>query len=202
MKIDEEQDMIIKLDKRINDSIDIIYKNIDNVETNILDLFKVCGCVFNKEMFYSLVLDFNLFDKQSGNFEKIASQISSPVTVAEAIMIDTIMKKLSDLMDRLVEYIKQCNAMIENNNFDIRKAQLLEKLDNNYAYDTVIYEDLCEAVLHPYLVVKTSDIIDEDYPKNYFPLHVLGLVSFDSKLEAYKYCLANGISRDNVLLRW
>lgn len=202
MTIEEEQEMVIKLNKRIRDSIDVIYKNIDNVETNILDLFKVCGCVFDKDMFDSLLLDFNLFDRQSGNFEKVASQISNPVTIAEAIMIDTIMKKLSDLMDRLVEYIKQCNALVESNNFDIRKAQLLERLDNNYAYDTIKYEDLDEAVLHPYLVVKTSDIMDEDYPQNYFPLHVLGLVSFDSKLEAYKYCLANGISRDNVLLRY
>ena len=66
----------------------------------------------------------------------------------------------------------------------------------------VDYDDLCEAIKHPFLVIKNSDVMDTDYKQEYYPLHVLGIKSFDDKVSAYKYMLANGISKDNLILRW
>lgn len=203
MTVDEEQKIILNADKKIRESIDIIYQNIDNVENNILDLLRVAPAVFDEETFNKLLNHFQLFDNQSGNFENIVSQITEPVmTIAEAITVDVMMRKLSKTMDELVEFIKKCNAMVEAHNFSISKSLLLEKLDNNYSYDTVHYKDLDEAVNHPFLVVLTSDVLDEGYPQQYYPLHVLGIRSFDNKVDAMKYCLANKISRDNLILRY
>ncbi len=201
--VDKEQEMILKVDKKVREGIDIIYTNIWNVEDSILELFKVAGCVFDKEMFNSLLLDFRTFDVQSGNFETMASQITNPVmTISEALTMDLMMKRLSDTMDHLIQYITKCNSMVEQQIFDVRKANLLEKLQDNYSYDAVDYDDLNEAVEHPFLVIKNSDVMDTDYKQEYYPLHVLGIKSFDDKVSAYKYCLAHGISKDNMIIRW
>ena len=201
--VDKEQEMVLKVDKKVREGIDIIYTNIWNVEDSILELFKVAGCVFDKEMFNSLLLDFRTFDVQSGNFETMASQITNPVmTISEALTMDLMMKRLSDTMDHLIQYITKCNSMVEQQIFDVRKANLLEKLQDNYSYDVVDYDDLNEAVEHPFLVIKNSDVMDTDYKQEYYPLHVLGIKSFDDKVSAYKYMLANGISKENLILRY
>ena len=201
--VDKEQEMVLKVDKKVREGIDIIYTNIWNVEDSILELFKVAGCVFDREMFNSLLLDFRTFDVQSGNFETLASQITNPVmTISEALTMDLMMKRLSDTMDNLVQYITKCNSMVEQQIFDVKKANLLEKLQNSYSYDVVDYDDLDEAVKHPFLVIKNSDVMDTDYKQEYYPLHVLGIKSFDDKVSAYKYMLAHGISKENLILRY
>ena len=201
--IDKEQEMILKVDKKVRDGIDIIYTNIWNVEDSILELFKVAGCVFDREMFNSLLLDFRTFDVQSGNFETMASQITNPVmTISEALTMDLMMKRLSYTMDNLIQYITKCNSMVEQQIFDVKKANLLEKLQDSYSYDVVDYDDLDEAVKHPFLVIKNSDVMDTDYKQEYYPLHVLDIKSFDDKVSAYKYMLAHGISKDNLVLRY
>ena len=200
--IDKEQEMILKVDKKIKDGIDVMYQNFDNIENNILDLMKVATCVFDKDMMISLLLDFQLLDKQMGNFETMATQLDDPVNMAQAIVMDTMMRKLSQLMDRLVGYITTCNSMIEAQQFSPQKALLLEKLEKNFSYDVVDWDDLNHAFDNPYLVAKVSDVLDEDYDQNYYPLHCLRLEGFKDKVSAYKYMLANGISKENLILRW
>lgn len=200
--IDKEQEMILKVDKKIKDGIDVMYQNFDNIENNILDLMKVAPCVFDKDMMISLLLDFKLLDKQMGNFESMATQLDDPVNMAQAIVMDTMMRKLSQLMDRLVGYITTCNSMIEAQQFSPQKALLLEKLEANFSYDVVDWDDLNRAFDNPYLVAKVSDVLDKDYDQNYYPLHCLRLEGFKDKVSAYKYMLANGISKENLILRW
>ena len=200
--VDKEQEMILKVDKKIKDGIDVMYQNFDNIENNILDLMKVAPCVFDKDMMISLLLDFQLLDKQMGNFESMATQLDDPVNMAQAIVMDTMMRKLSQLMDRLVGYITTCNSMIEAQQFSPQKALLLEKLEVNFSYDVVDWDDLDHAFDNTYLVAKVSDVLDEDYDQNYYPLHCLCLEGFKDKVSAYKYMLANGISKENLILRW
>ena len=200
--VDKEQEMVLKVDKKIKDGIEIIYQNFDNIENNILDLMKVAPCVFDKDMMISLLLDFQLLDKQMGNFETMAAQLDDPVSMSQAIVMDTMMRKLSQLMDRLVGYITTCNSMIEAQQFSPQKALLLEKLEANFNYEVVDWDDLNHAFDNPYLVAKVSDVLDEDYDQNYYPLHCLRLEGFKDKVSAYKYMLANGISKENLILRW
>ena len=198
----KEQEMILKVDKKIKDGIDVMYQNFDNIENNILDLMKVAPCVFDKDMMVSLLLDFQLLDKQMGNFETMAAQLDYPVNMAQAIVMDTMMRKLSQLMDRLVGYITTCNAMIEAQQFSPQKALLLEKLEENFNYEVVDWDDLDNAFDNPYLVARVSDVLDKDYDQNYYPLHCLRLEGFKDKVSAYKYMLANGISKENLILRY
>ena len=200
--IDKEQEMVLKVDKKIKDGIEIMYQNFDNIENNILDLMKIAPCVFDKDMMISLLLDFQLLDKQMGNFETMATQLDDPVNMAQALVMDTMMKKLSQLIDRLVGYITTCNAMIEAQQFSPQKALLLEKLEENFSYDVVDWDDLDHAFDNPYLVAKVSDVLDEDYDQNYYPLHCLRLEGFKDKVSAYKYMLEHGISKDNLILRY
>ena len=200
--VDKEHEMILKVDKKIKDGIDVMYQNFDNIENNILDLMKVAPCVFDKDMMVSLLLDFQLLDKQMGNFESMVTQLDDPVNMAQAIVMDTMMRKLSQLMDRLVGYITTCNAMIEAQQFSPQKALLLEKLETNFSYDVVDWDDLDHAFDNPYLVAKVSDVLDKDYDQNYYPLHCLRLKGFKDKVSAYKYMLTNGISKENLILRW
>ena len=200
--VDKEQEMVLKVDKKIKDGIEIMYQNFDNIENNILDLMKVATCVFDKDMMVSLLLDFQLLDKQMGNFETMAVQLDDPVNMAQAIVMDTMMRKLSQLMDRLVGYITTCNSMIEAQQFSPQKALLLEKLEANFNYEVVDWDDLNHAFDNPYLVAKVSDVLDEDYNQNYYPLHCLRLEGFKDKVSAYKYMLANGISKENLILRY
>ena len=200
--VDKEQEMVLKVDKKIKDGIEIMYQNFDNIENNILVLMKVAPCVFDKDMMVSLLLDFQLLDKQMGNFETMAAQLDDPVNMGQAIVMDTMMRKLSQLMDRLVGYITTCNSMIEAQQFSPQKALLLEKLEANFSYEVVDWDDLDHAFDNPYLVAKVSDVLDEDYDQNYYPLHCLRLEGFKDKVSAYKYMLANGISKENLILRW
>ena len=200
--VDKEQEMVLKVDKKIKDGIEIMYQNFDNIENNILDLMKVAPCVFDKDMMISLLLDFQLLDKQMGNFETMAAQLDDPVNMAQAIVMDTMIRKLSQLMDRLVGYITTCNSMIEAQQFSPQKALLLEKLEANFNYEVVDWDDLDHAFDNPYLVAKVSDVLDEDYDQNYYPLHCLRLEGFKDKVSAYKYMLANGISKENLILRY
>ena len=200
--VDKEQEMILKVDKKIKAGINVMYQNFDNIENNILDLLKVAPCVFDKDMMISLLLDFQLLDKQMGNFETMATQLDDPVNMSQALVMDTMMKKLSQLMDRLVGYITTCNSMIEAQQFSPQKALLLEKLEENFSYDVVDWDDLDHAFDNPYLVAKVSDVLDEDYDQNYYPLHCLRLEGFKDKVSAYKYMLANGIPKENLILRY
>ena len=200
--VDKEQEMVLKVDKKIKDGIEIIYQNFDNIENNILDLMKVAPCVFDKDMMVSLLLDFQLLDKQMGNFETMAVQLDDPVNMAQAIVMDTMMRKLSQLMDRLVGYITTCNSMIEAQQFSPQKALILEILESNFNYEVVDWDDLNHAFDNPYLVAKVSDVLDEDYDQNYYPLHCLRLDGFKDKVSAYKYMFANGISKENLILRY
>lgn len=200
--IDKEQEMILKVDKKIKDGIKIMYQNFDNIEDNILDLMKVAPCVFNKDMMVSLLLDFKLLDKQMGNFETLVTQLDDPVNMAQAIVMDTMIRKLNQLMDRLVGYITTCNEMIEAQQFSPQKALLLEKLEENFSYEVVDWDDLDHAFDNPYLVAKVSDVLDKDYDQNYYPLHCLRLEGFKDKVSAYKYMLSNGISKENLILRY
>lgn len=202
MTIDEQQDFIKRVNKKIHAGAQVIYENFDNIENNLFDLFLVAPCVFDEEMMKSLLLDYRALDMMMGNFEKVYSQIDNPVTVSQAIMLDSLMKKLDKLFEQCVSYIYTCNNKVESHDFHIGKAQLLQKLDNHFNYEVVHWKDLDHAFNNPYLVATVSDVLDESYDNDYYPLHTLRLKNFPDKTSAYRYMLEHGISRDNLILRF
>lgn len=202
MTVDEQQDLLLRVDKKIHDGANVMFENFDNIENNLYDLFLIAPAVFDEEMTKSLLLDYRALEQLMGNFETAYSQVSSPVDISQAIFIDTLMKRLDKLFERCISYIYKCNEMVEAYNFDVGKVQLLKKLDNNFNYEIVHWKDLDNAFDNPYLVARTSDVLEETYDNNYYPLHTLRIKGFKNKTSAYRYMLENGIPRSSLILRY
>lgn len=202
MTVDEQQDLLLRVDKKIHDGANVMFENFDNIENNLYDLFLIAPAVFDEEMTKSLLLDYKALEQLMGNFETAYSQVSSPVDISQAIFIDILMKRLDKLFERCISYIYKCNEMVGAYNFDVGKVQLLEKLNNNFNYEIVHWKDLDNAFDNPYLVARTSDVLEETYDNDYYPLHTLRIKGFKDKTSAYRYMLENGIPRSNLILRY
>ena len=202
MRVGEEMDMMVKLDKRIRDSIDVTYENIFQCEEAITELIRLAPCVFDQKTFYDLLRDYRTLDIQTGNFEQIVSQLPDPIDIASALLVDSIMKQLDKLFNKLVGYIDKANGHFNCGQFDFSKLELIGKLKNKYEFDSLIYEQLDDALSNVFLVCRLSDVLDKNYNNNYYPLHVLEIKGFKTKNEAYLYALANGISKSDVFVRY
>ena len=202
MNVGEEMDMMTKLDKRIRESIDITYENIFQCEEAVTELIRLAPCVFDKKTFYDLLRDYRTLDIQTGNFEQIVSQLPDPIDIASALLVDSIMKQLDKLFNKLVGYIDKANGCFNCGQFDFSKLELIGKLKNKYEFDSLIYEHLDDALSNVFLVCRLSDVLDKNYNNNYYPLHVLEIKGFKTKNEAYLYALANGISKSDVFVRY
>ena len=202
MNVGEEMDMMTKLDKRIRDSIDVTYENIFQCEEAVTELIRLAPCVFDKKTFYDLLRDYRTLDIQTGNFEQIVSQLPDPIDIASALLVDSIMKQLDKLFNKLVGYIDKANGHFNCGQFDFSKLELIGKLKNKYEFDSLIYEQLDDALSNVFLVCRLSDVLDKNYNNNYYPLHVLEIKGFKTKNEAYLYALANGISKSDVFVRY
>ena len=202
MNVGEQMDMMTKLDKRIRDSIDVTYENIFQCEEAVTELIRLAPCVFDKKTFYDLLRDYRTLDIQTGNFEQIVSQLPDPIDIASALLVDSIMKQLDKLFHKLVSYIDKANGCFNCDQFDFSKLELIGKLKNKYEFDSLIYEQLDDALSNVFLVCRLSDVLDKNYNNNYYPLHVLEIKGFKTKNEAYLYALANGISKSDVFVRY
>ena len=202
MNVSEEQDMMTKLDKRIRNYIDVTYENIFQCEEAVTELIRLAPCVFDKKTFYDLLRDYRTLDIQTGNFEQIVSQLPDPIDIASALLIDSVMKQLDKLFNKLVGYIDKANGHFNADEFDFSKLELIGKLKNKYEFDSVVYEELEEALDNIFLVCKMSDVLDNDYNRSYDPLHVLTIKGFKTRTEAYRYALSQGISMQNVFTRY
>lgn len=202
MNVGEEMDMMTKLDKRIRNSIDVTYENIFQCEEAVTELIRLAPCVFDKKTFYDLLRDYRTLDIQTGNFEQIVSQLPDSIDIASALLVDSIMKQLDKLFNKLVSYIDKANGHFNADEFDFSKIELIGKLKNKYEFDSVIYEELEEALDNVFLVCKISDVLDEDYNHSYEPLHILKIKGFKTRTEAYRYALSQGISMQNVFTRF
>lgn len=202
MRVGEEMDMMVKLDKRIKESIDVTYENIFQCEEAVTELIRLAPCVFDKKTFYDLLRDYRTLDIQTGNFEQIVSQLPDPIDIASALLVDSVMKQLDKLFNKLVGYIDKANGCFNCGQFDFSKLELIGKLKNKYEFDSVIYEELEEALDNVFLVCKISDVLDEDYNRSYEPLHILKINGFKTRTEAYRYALSQGISMQNVFTRY
>jgi len=69
-------------------------------------------------------------------------------------------------------------------------------------FDAIEYDYLVEAMSHTFLVLRVLDIFDQDYNPAYYPMNLLQVQSFNTKIEAYQYALSQGISKDFILNRY
>ena len=81
-------------------------------------------------------------------------------------------------------------------------AKLIEELINFMDFDAIDYDDLDEAMTRTFIILKVVDVFDKEYKQAYYPMNVLHIISFDTKVEAYTYALEHGISKDFILNRY
>ena len=86
----------------------------------------------------------------------------------------------------------------------MNKVMLLERIENltKLEWETVDWKELDSVMDKTFLVVKIKDYLDKDFNQDiYMTLNVLSFKGFNTRAEANRYALANGISRDNVITR-
>lgn len=207
MKIEEEQRYFLGLSDSTFKAIDDMYENIFNCEESIDGLLEIAATIFSYPDFLMLLSDYEKLQSKAANFENIVAKINRPLTpsdVDNVIALDRAMSEVAICFFLLDEWFHKANVAIEAKNFDVSKVMLLERIDNvtGLEWETVDWKELDEAMDKIFLVVRIKDYLDKDFDSAvYMYLNVLSIKGFNSRAEANRYALMNGISRDCVLAR-
>lgn len=202
MKVDEEVVFYSALENNLKATIDETYENIFACEESVEGLLQIAPCIFTYAEFLLLLEDCGHLDNYAGRFENAVARMTSPVKVDDAIAINNAIRALEAVFLLLMDWIDKANVRIEAKQFDISKTLFLQRIDEvtGLEYETVDYLELNEAMNHIFVVCRIKDYND-DLASDYGQLHVLGIKGFNTRAEANRYALANGISRQNVLTR-
>lgn len=203
MSINEEEIFFSSLDKSIREAIENTYNDIFSCEESIEGLLQIAPCLFTYAEFLLLLEDCRHLDNYSGKFENAVARMTSPVKVDDAIAVNNAIRALEAVFLLLMDWIDKANFRVEAKQFDIGKTLLLQRVDEitGLKYNTIDYLELNDAMNYIFLVCKIKDYGDEDLLSDYGDFHVLGIKGFNTRAEANRYALANGISRQNVITR-
>ena len=199
MTVSEEIVFYSALEENLKATIDETYENIFACEESMEGLLQIAPCVFTYAEFLLLLEDCRHLDNYSGKFENAVARMTSPVKVEDALAINNSIRALEAVFLLLMDWIDKANVRIESKQFDIAKTLFLQRVDEvtRLEYNTVDYLELNDAMDYIFVVCKIKDDMSGDYAN----LHVLGVKGFNTRAEANRYALANGISRQNVMTR-
>ena len=205
MDINDEQQYYIGLTKSVHETIDKMYEHIFACEESMEGLLKIAPTVFSYSEFLMLLSDYKLLDERASRFECAVMNIREQIGVNDidsVIKLDGACSALGAVFMLLNDYMDKANTRIEAKQFDIDKVMLLERIENKVGleFDTVDYMSLSDAFKGMFIVLQVKnryDGIDEAYGD----MNVLVINSFKTKVEANRFALANGISRDFILCR-
>ena len=203
MSINEEEIFFSSLDKSIREAIENTYNDIFSCEESIEGLLQIAPCLFTYAEFLLLLEDCRHLDNYSGRFENAVARMTSPVKVDDAIAVNNAIRALEAVFLLLTDWIDKANFRIEAKQFDIGKTLLLQRVDEitGLKYNTIDYLELNDAMNYIFLVCRIKDRGDADLLSDYGDFHVLGVKGFNTRAEANRYALANGISRQYVITR-
>ena len=205
MDVREEQQYYIGLTKSVHETIDKMYENIFACEESMESLLKIAPTVFSYSEFLMLLSDYKLLDERASRFERAVMDIREQIGVNDidsVIKLDGACSALGAVLILLNDYMDKANTRIEAKQFDIDKVMLLERIENKIGleYDTVDYMSLSDAFKGMFIVLEVKNRHD-DIGEEYGDMNVLVINSFKTKVEANRFALANGISRDFVICR-
>ena len=166
------------------------------------EFIKIANCILNRQEYYDFLDLYKRFDNNYGILESLISQLSYPATILQAVSVSAVIKEIQRNIDELVEMMELSNVRIESEQINVHMAHLIERLVDFIDFDAIDYDDLTEAMTHTFIILSVLDIFDEGYKQAYYPMNVLHIKSFDTKLEAYTYALEHGISKDFILNRF
>ena len=205
MDINDEQQYYIGLTKSVHETIDMMYENIFACEESMEGLLKIAPTVFSYSEFLMLLNDYKLLDERASRFERAVMDIREQIGVNDidsVIRLDGACSALGAVFMLLNDYMDKANTRIEAKQFDMDKVMLLERIENKIGleYDTVDYMSLSEAFKGMFIVLQVKNRHD-NIGEEYGDMNVLVINSFKTKIEANRFALANGISRDMTMRR-
>lgn len=206
MTVDEEMKFVKELREKTIRSIDDTYDNMFKCEDSMDELFKVAPFVFSKEQFFGFMEDYNKFEVISGRFEMSVVNSCMIESIEDVMDINNAIQEIRIMFGVLNVWLRKANSIIEAKQFDVNKYLLVERINSKTGleYDTIDFNELDDAFSGVYLVIGISDVLETKRQRDsrYGMLRVLTIKNFSSKVEANKYALANGISRDYVISRF
>jgi hypothetical protein len=206
MTVDEEMKFVKELREKTIRSIDDTYDNMFKCEDTMDELFKVVPFVFSKEQFFSFMEDYNKFEVISGRFEMSVVNSCMIESIEDVMDINNAIQEIRIMFGVLNVWLRKANSIIEAKQFDVNKYLLVERINSKtrLEYDTIDFNELEDAFNGTYLVIGISDVLETKHQRDnrYGILRVLTIKNFSNKVEANKYALANGISRDYVISRF
>ena len=200
MTIDEEQRYYLGLTDSVLKTVENTYENIFNYEDSIEGLLEIAATIFSYPEFLMLLNDYEKLQSYAAEFENIVAVLDTTTV----IVLDKVIDKINVLFILLADWIDKANTRIEAKQFDMNKVMLLERIENltKLEWETVDWKELDSVMDKTFLVVRIKDYLDKDFNQDiYMTLNVLSLKGFNTRAEANRYALANGISRDNVITR-
>lgn len=165
------------------------------------EFIKIANCILTRQEYYDFLDLYKRFDNNFGILESLVSQLTYPTTILQVVSISAVIKEIQHNIDELVERMELSNVRIEAQEINVHKAKLIERLIDFMDFDAIDYDDLDEAMMHTFIILRVVDIFDKEYKHAYYPMNVLHIISFDTKVEAYTYALEHGISKDFILNR-
>ena len=205
MDINDEQQYYIGLTKSVHETIGKMYEHIFACEESMDGLLKIAPTVFSYSEFLMLLSDYKLLDERASRFERAVMDIREQIGVNDidsVIRLDGACSALGVVFMLINDYMDKDNTRIEAKQFNIDKVMLLERIENKIGleYDTVDYLSLSEAHKGMFIVLQVKNRHD-NIGEEYGDMNVLVINSFKTKVEANRFALANGISRDFVICR-
>lgn len=179
--------------------LDETLKQCDYCENRVHQSIKIANCVLTKEEYYELLSQYQRFENNFGILESLSAQVTELGSILQAMPVAATLKEVRSSIDELVNIMEKINFRIDVNKINLTMAQLMEELVEVIEYDAIEYETLERALNSPFIVLKTLDVLDKDYRGIYYPLNVLKIESFDSKMEAYQYALSQGIRKEYII---
>lgn len=206
MKIDDEEKMFREIAKNIPDTIDRVLDDTDKALECLENIISNGICVLDKENFEQTLKTHIKLSNASIILIALASEIEDleEINILKIMTVTSTIKGIEKIFEEVTRLVECYNSRVIAKEFNIDSYLIMERLKNFMEYETINFDDLITAS-NPrlaYMVLKVEDRFDRETNDIYGDFNVLRINSFTSKVEAFQYALANGISRDMIICKY
>lgn len=206
MKIDDEEKMFREIAKNVLDTIDKVLDDADKGLDCLENIISNGICVLDKENFEQTLKTHIKLTNASIILISLADEIGDleDFNVLKLMTVTSTVKGIEKIFEEVTRLVEFYNARVIAKEFNIDSFLIMEKSKDFMEYDTINFDDLATAS-NPrlaYMVLKVEDRFDREANNIYGDFNVLRINSFTSKVEAFQYALANGISRDMIICKY
>ena len=206
MKIDDEEKTFREIAKSIPDTIDMVLDYADKGLDCLENIISNGICVIDKENFEQTLKTHIKLTNASIILISLADEIGDleELNLLKLMTVTSTIKGIEKIFEEVTRLVDLYNSKVIAKEFDVDAFLITERLKNFMDYDTINFDDLITAS-NPwlaYMVLKVQDRFDRETNDIYGDFNVLRINSFTSKVEAFQYALANGISRDMIICKY